>query len=213
MRKSFIGYYSPSDAEIATIWQSGIIVFDTNVLINLYRYSKEARSALLELIGSLKDRLWLPNQIALEYHRQRLPQIYSERRNCDELLSGFRKLLTNLDESRRHPFVSPDFRKKLDATVSSLEQEIKPSSDELDAFKRSDPILERLTSLYEGKVGAEPDATTKDAWLAEGEDRYRRGVPPGLRIGRSPTSESSATYSYGKRCWPMLARKPCLSCL
>jgi hypothetical protein len=180
MRKSFIGYYPPNDAELKQIWQKGIIVLDANVLLNLYRYSKEARRALLELIAGLADRLWLPYQVATEYHRHRLAQIYSERRNCDEFVTGFRKLLTNLDESRRQPFVGSDLRNKLDDIVKCVETEIKPIADELDEFKRNDPILDQLTALYDGKVGAEPDVATKDAWLAEGEERYRRGVPPGF---------------------------------
>jgi hypothetical protein len=184
MRKSFTGYYPPTERELKQIWDNGIIVLDTNVLLNLYRYSREAREALLELITNLQGRLWLPHQIGLEYHRQRLERIYAERKNCDTFVSEFRQLLKNLDESRRHPFVNPEFRKKLDDVATALESEIKPAADELDKYKRNDPILDLLTKLYEGKVGSEPDSATRDGWLAEGEDRFRRGTPPGFEDRR-----------------------------
>jgi hypothetical protein len=106
---------------------------------------------LLELIEGLADRLWLPHQVALEYHRHRVALIFNERKNCDDLIGGFRKLLTALDESRRHPFVSTDFRMKLDEVVTSLEAEVKATTEEFNGFKQKDSILERLTALYDGK--------------------------------------------------------------
>lgn len=49
------------------VWKDGIIVFDTNVLLNLYRYSEEARDELLELMKSFQKRLWMPYQVGLEF--------------------------------------------------------------------------------------------------------------------------------------------------
>lgn len=50
MRELFPGYYRKTDAEIKKIWEEGVIVFDANVLLNLYRYSDATRKTLLELI-------------------------------------------------------------------------------------------------------------------------------------------------------------------
>jgi hypothetical protein len=180
MRNSFIGYYPRTEDELKLLWERGIIVLDTNVLLNLYRYSKESRKSLLDLLEAFEDQLWLPHHVALEYHRNRLPRIYDERDNCRSIVTEFNKLLKHLDESRRHPFVSAQFRKKLDDVVKELEGEIQSSAEELDSFKTRDPILEQITSLYDGRVGASPDNATLDAWLAEGEERYRQGIPPGF---------------------------------
>ena len=49
------------------VWQNGIIVFDTNVLLNLYRYNEETRNELLKLMKSYQNRLWMPYQVALEF--------------------------------------------------------------------------------------------------------------------------------------------------
>jgi len=49
------------------VWQNGVIVFDTNVLLNLYRYNKEARNELIKLMKSYQSRLWIPYQIGLEF--------------------------------------------------------------------------------------------------------------------------------------------------
>jgi hypothetical protein len=37
MRNAFYGYYPPTAQELETLWLQGTVVFDTNVLLNLYR--------------------------------------------------------------------------------------------------------------------------------------------------------------------------------
>jgi hypothetical protein len=43
MRDLFPGFYRPSEEEFHRVWQEGIFVLDTNVLLNLYRYPEEAQ--------------------------------------------------------------------------------------------------------------------------------------------------------------------------
>lgn len=38
MKSKFRGYYKPTDEEFDTLWKNAVFVFDTNVLLNLYRY-------------------------------------------------------------------------------------------------------------------------------------------------------------------------------
>ena len=36
MREEFAEFYYPTESEIEELWQNGIIIFDTNILLNLY---------------------------------------------------------------------------------------------------------------------------------------------------------------------------------
>ena len=45
MRKTFPGYYRPTEAEFRRLWDKCIFVLDANVLLNLYRYSEETRKS------------------------------------------------------------------------------------------------------------------------------------------------------------------------
>lgn len=180
MRKSLIGYYPPTEAELKELWKSGLIVLDANVLLNLYRYSDSAREELLLLLDKLKDRLWIPYQVALEYHRNRLGLIREEHKSCKDFLKEFDHLVQSLEQTRRHPFVSASVQNKLKGLVEELRSEIATDSEKLDALRRKDPLLEQITSVYEGRVGAKPDAAKKERWSKEGEERYRCGVPPGF---------------------------------
>ena len=71
MKKIFPGYYRPSDDQVSEAWATGLFVLDANVLLNLYRYPKEARDNLIEVLNKVSDRIWIPNHAALEYQRNR----------------------------------------------------------------------------------------------------------------------------------------------
>ena len=71
MKNLFASYYELSESRIKEIWSNSLIVFDANVLLNLYRYNKSTRDDFFRLMKSYKNRLWIPYQVALEFHRNR----------------------------------------------------------------------------------------------------------------------------------------------
>ncbi len=48
------------------IAEQALFVFDTNVLLNLYRYQSGTRDELLNVLAQLSDRIWIPHHVALE---------------------------------------------------------------------------------------------------------------------------------------------------
>ena len=64
MRNAIAEYLEYSDEEKKILWENATFVFDTNVLLNLYRYSKETRDILLDSMKQIKDRVWMPYQAA-----------------------------------------------------------------------------------------------------------------------------------------------------
>ena len=71
MKKQFAEYYELPEERIKEIWENSLIVFDTNVLLNLYRYNEDARTEFINVIKFYKERLWIPYQVGLEFHRLR----------------------------------------------------------------------------------------------------------------------------------------------
>ncbi len=62
MRNLLPGFYKRSEEELSKIWQEGIFVFDTNMLLNVYRYKQKTRARYIEILDLLKQRnqLWIP---------------------------------------------------------------------------------------------------------------------------------------------------------
>ena len=71
MTELFKGYTNYSEKEYQRIWSSSLIVVDTNILLNFYRYSEDTKREMFKILTSLKDRLWIPYQIAKEYFKNK----------------------------------------------------------------------------------------------------------------------------------------------
>ena len=72
MKNLFKSFYKLNKDEYKTLWQDAIFIFDTNILLNLYRYQSSTRDELLKVIEQLTSRIWIPNHVALEFQRNRL---------------------------------------------------------------------------------------------------------------------------------------------
>ncbi|WP_353843445.1 PIN-like domain-containing protein [Mesorhizobium sp.] len=96
MRKLFHGYYEPTEKEFEKIWSDGLLVPDTNVLLHLFRFMPERRAEILAAFKSFGDRLWLPYQVASEFHAgwrsadsgNRAAYAKAERGTCKETIGS-----------------------------------------------------------------------------------------------------------------------------
>jgi hypothetical protein len=72
VRSQFSHHYErPTDDEVDTALREATVVLDTNVLLGLYRVSKELRATRLEVFEAIGPRLFVPHQVGVEFHRNR----------------------------------------------------------------------------------------------------------------------------------------------
>jgi hypothetical protein len=62
MKNTFKQYHQFTDQEFKQLWADCLFVFDTNTLLNMYRYSRNTVDAYFEVLKELKDKkqLWIP---------------------------------------------------------------------------------------------------------------------------------------------------------
>ena len=60
MKNIFKGYYKLGDQELMDLWKYALFVFDTNILLDLYRYQSTTGNELFTVMESLADRVWIP---------------------------------------------------------------------------------------------------------------------------------------------------------
>ena len=176
MKGTFPGFYRPTKEEFATLWRSGIICVDANVLLNMYAYSETTRDKLLSLLEALKERLQMPHQFALEYQRNRVKAIMEQIKNCADVEKQLRHLYENQFEPKlKHPFLNDemltDFNKIRDALCNSRKN--------LEALFTFDPYHDRVTTLFEGKVGKAPTSEELRKLHEVAKERFAAQVPPG----------------------------------
>lgn len=206
MKDIFKGYYRPSDDEFKKMWEEGIFVFDTNVLLNFYRYKKETKDAILGVLDKIQDRIWIPYQVGLEFHRNRLTVITEQnkvlndfKKSIKDSISDIEKKYVALQLDKRHTDIQAEpileqFKNLSDTVLKELD-EIKPKK--LSNSSDEDEIFKKVSELFEDKVGKKPE---NQEWLnkvfKDGDERAKNDIPPSFKDITEAKKEDRENYSY-----------------
>jgi len=129
MRKRLPGYYRPTEEEFERIWKNCVFVFDANVLLNLYRYSPDTCSEMIRVLKKISDRLWIPHQTALEFHKHRLDIPPQQVKSYEDIQADIKNMQSKIRDnlhSNRHPFI-----KNSDSLLGKAEQIFKKNRNRI----------------------------------------------------------------------------------
>lgn len=180
MKKEFPGHFSYAPAEMSQIWNECLFVLDANVLLSLYRYSDSTRAELLRVFDSLKDRLWIPHQVAFEYLNNRLSVIGEQIRHYDDAVKKTEALRKSLESSNQHPFVSTALLKRCADVFDGLDNELQSNKKIHDARIVGDEIKEAIEGIFAGRVGTGYSKERTEEIIVSGKARYDERIPPGF---------------------------------
>lgn len=183
MRKEFPGFYTKRDeAFYERLWTKGRFVFDANMLLNFFRYSVKTREALYGLLSekSVKDRLWIPYQVALEYQRNLQNVRWEPVGACLDLRDQLKKVRAKLR--------ADDHRERIDKLLADVDHFVDEARERFDAGSEAQWI-DAIAGLFDGKVGAKWTEQQLNAVYKEGEDRYRKKIPPGFADASSKSGD------------------------
>jgi hypothetical protein len=195
MKDLFPGYYSPSDKEFSELWQQCIFIFDTNVLLDFYEHRKETREDFFKVLDAIKNRLWIPHQVALEYHENRINRIKQAECNFAEakkiLDTEASKILEQkttqaLSSNFKSQYFSPEsvqeMREDVKKVFDSFWNKLASCKEDLIQIDGSDYIRDKIADLFQGKIGEPPiDQAELDEIYSEGQQRYKISRPPGFK--------------------------------
>lgn len=203
MKKLFKERNQDQEKILEKVWQNGIIVFDTNVLLNLYRYNEDARDELLKLMKSFQKRLWMPYQVGLEFLANRVTVI-------NWLHKGYEELTNQVDECKKNFFKFFDGnyskhrhidRKELETLFDQQLQVVKDKlnewGNELPDYEKNDVVKDKILSLYDGRVGNDYSYDELLEIYAKGRIRYDNKIPPGYRDDTKDKKEMGVRHVYG----------------
>lgn len=191
MKKHFFNYYRHSDQEISQLWRDGIFILDTNVLMKFYCYTEAARIDFLKALKDKAEHLWVPNQVAFEYQKNRLIKIdeqmsaYDNIKNLIDDCIQLDKLPNSLENYKYHPYINKD---EILTKISKIGDEIESIKKDLDKTKemhpnlmRDDKIRAEITDLFDGRVGEPCNKAKLEEIYKLGESRYENNMPPGYK--------------------------------
>ncbi|ANV88275.1 hypothetical protein AWQ22_12840 [Picosynechococcus sp. PCC 7117] len=183
------------------LWREAIFIFDTNFLLDLYRGSSSTTDDLIKILQELKDRIWLPYQVADEFLDRR-EKIFNEGKNsfnaaleaietwkCSQL--KLKDLQEKLKQSGR--IINAEIEEFFDLSLDEYDKQVNQVSDAICSriaetqeshriySLNEDSVLPILLELFEEKVGLNYEQKILENLYKEGETRYEREQPPGFK--------------------------------
>jgi hypothetical protein len=199
MRDLFPGWVPPGQATLDLYWREATFAVDTSVLLDLYRFSEEARNGLLDALDSLRDRLWIPHQVGLEFHRNRYGVLLDQREAEVKLLSQLDELQQELDSqlSQRLRGVGrrdlAPLRQAVNEGIESLRSKLqeaeKAHTKGLGGSIQEDPIYDQVVALIGDRIGDPYEPQRKAEVIADAEKRFEQETPPGYMDAKKEGEE------------------------
>lgn len=194
MERLFFEYKKPSNDFFVRLWSECFFIFDTNVLLNFYRYSDATFQQLEESLSYYENRIWIPNQVATEFFKNRLTVIDEQKRNYTEAVKNIKKLKESLSSRRGHPFVSPTSLDSFTDVMDIIEREFDVQQQSLVNLINDDKVVNLVFKLFDNRVG-EPYAINKLKEIyKEGKERYETNIPPGFKDHKKPEPDKYSDY-------------------
>lgn len=190
MRELFSAFYPPTQDDLREMWEGATIVFDTNALLNFYRYSKKTQDGIWPILDSLEDRLWIPHQVGLEFHRRRVGVMADQIKAVDAVKDKVRSFKPDLEKvldthSRQEIINSDDILKKFEQgivnTIGVVEEAHRQLKEHFPSDPTRDPVLDKVTDLFSGRVGDPYSSEKLEQIKKDGKVRYDKEIPPGYK--------------------------------
>ncbi len=206
MKNLFPQYTTFLNIDHSSVWKHAIFVFDTNVLLNLYRYQSKTRDELLNVLERLSARIWIPHHAALEFQRNRLLVIADQNKRFSDVRRTIEKfkgtLSSDLDKlqlQKRHSLINPQpLIQGFEKLVSEFFSELNRLEAEQQNLTSSDPLLEKIEILFAGHVGDPPKSQKDlDKIYGEAEKRFKSMIPPGFKDTDKGRQESDEHIHQG----------------
>ena len=200
----FESYRTATEADYRSLLTKGLIVPDTNVLLNLYRYNEQTRNDFLSVLDGLGDRLWVPRQVMVEFWRNREKVLQDPRdteKTIRELTEQRDRTIETLRAWINRVGLSNERKTHLSEIISqafdSVAAVVKDADDDAAEFAHNtnrDSVLIELESILEGRVGGPLDKTEHENALREAKRRAEAKQPPGYKDFGKPGDDSAGDY-------------------
>jgi hypothetical protein len=180
------------------------VILDTNVLLDLYRLSPESRESTLNVLHAVRNRVWLPHQVGVEFYRN----LDNVRGEIGGAYDAARKMIRGLADSvagpKGHFREGRAFEETRTAVRKAIDASAKALADQLDHLQAADPacidphddaVLRRIEGTFAGRTGQRPDFVT----LADRAERFvsraSMQIPPGYTdLGKGSAMQAAGDY-------------------
>jgi hypothetical protein len=187
MKNNFSGYVDDYLEENVLTSKKVLVAFDTNILLNLYRYEATVVKELLSQFNSLKHndyfKLWLPHQVALEFNSNRKITIQNSSKIHSQVVTKFKSFKKEIeglakigDQNSEIQPLKKELAAKFDEINNIITAHLPPKKSDF----KTDNVIKEVYELFDGIVGDSYSKIEMEGIEEEGLYRYKYGIPPGF---------------------------------
>lgn len=201
----FEGYRTATIEDYQRVLGSGMVVPDANVLLNLYRYTDQARDDLLSVLKRLGDQLWIPHQVLVEFwcnrdavlrdprDTEKVAREMSEVR--EQALNTFRAWANRVSlPPEQSTALAEALSGGFEAVIDGVDRFSDASAVESARDTDKDAVLKQLESIFNGRVGGGLDDEAHGRALEEGRRRVDEREPPGYMDKKKGDDGAAGDY-------------------
>lgn len=183
MRKQFPAFYRPTPDELAKKFNECVFAFDTNVLLNLYRYTPKSREDVLATLRSMRERIWLPHWAAHEYQTRRLKVWIDEIKLGDKIKSVIGEAIQKVQAlgKRSVQFALTQLIEPVEQELEEIMEGVEKKKEKMPDLLHGDKVFDALTELFDGRVGESYSCERLEEIHKQGKARYEKEIPPGFK--------------------------------
>ncbi|TGK76975.1 PIN-like domain-containing protein [Leptospira kanakyensis] len=186
MKNKFKEYHKFTKEELIRLSKESLYVFDTNILLNMYRYSRSTVEDFFTVFSKLKkeNRIWIPYQVGIEFYENRINVIAEQRKSYQEILKSITKFKNDISAKyKNHPFLNFEeiFSELNNKAITEIENKICEAEKLQPNWLDRDEILERINLIFEDSTGEEFTEERLKEIKSEGKLRYENKIPPGFK--------------------------------
>lgn len=180
MKNEFKQYYEYSDLEFRQLWDNCLFIFDSNVLLNLYRYSDVTFKSLDLVFSKIHNRLWLPFQVAKEFYNDRLDVIVKQSQLYRNSVKEIEEIEAKYLIESRSPFLSEKLQMDFIDVTKRMKEELNTKMETFHKMLEEDYVLSKIEKYFSQRVGPDYLDTDLKRVLEIGKERYENKIPPGF---------------------------------
>lgn len=178
-----------------------VVIFDTNVYLNIYRYSPEFTDFALKCIDEIKGNVIVPATVDMEYRKHRKSEYFAMKKRVQkaseniksQVESSTKKIKNSCEllKSMQYPDID-ELSKSLNLKLIELENEV-------EKFFEDRSVLDQIADYWNGKdlvnelfkeiiKNGSMDPFSQEELYAiceEGEGRYEKQIPPGFKDAKN----------------------------
>lgn len=187
MKSAFRGHYPPTEQELESLWTEGLLVLDTNALLNLFRYTPNTRQDFLGVLAKRSADLWIPHHVGVEFHRRRLDVIHEQRDAFTDISNAIQSasnsVVSQVRKFSRHPSLEASrLIELINEHFEAMGQLVAAATEEYDKSAHEQEEADTfaaISDLLDKRVGSPWDTSNLEALYERGKERYELKRPPG----------------------------------